>query len=159
MILEITAVANSGVCGTCARRRGWRYRIRQIGFILSAFGAVFFAVVCGPFVAGFFGIRGWYRRWRFPFDTAALVSFLRAVHPPGIASAYCAGVIDGYWETAPEASGWARNQPRFYGRVDGGRLRRGEMALSDIPTHRETLIIEGRPLGFRYRYSSGPHSL
>jgi hypothetical protein len=158
MILEITAVANSGYCGTCARTRGWRYRLQQIGFILSSFGAVLSAVLCGPFFACFFAIRGWFRRKRFPFDAATLLSVIGAVHPPDIAAAYCAGVIDGYWERAPEAFGWARNQPRFYGRVDGGRLRRGELALSSIPTHRERMIIEGRLSGVRFQHHSESQS-
>jgi hypothetical protein len=154
MILEITVVTNSGYCGTCARTRCWRYRLQQIGFGLSALGAVLFAILCGPFIAGYLAIRGWFRRRRFPFDTVALLSAIAAVHPPGIAALYLDGVIDGYWQSTQEMMGWARNQPRFHGQMDGGRLRRGELAISDIPTHRERLIIEGRPAGVRTREAS-----
>ena len=154
MILDVTAASNLGYCGTCARTRGWRYRLQQTGFTLSAIGAVLFAIVCGPFIAGYFVIRGWFRRRRFPFDSAALLSAIVAVHPPGIAAVYLDGVIDGYWQSTGEMVGWSRNQPRFYGQIDGGRLRRGELAISDIPTHRERLIIEGRPTGVRTREAS-----
>jgi len=154
MILEVTAGANSGYCGTCARTRGWRYWLQQCGLILSAAGAVLFAVLCGPFIAGYLAIRGWFRRRRFPFDSGALLSAIAVVHPPGIAAVYLDGVIDGYWQSAEEMVGWSRNQPRFYGQIDGGRLRRGELAISDIPTHRERLIIEGRPMGVRTREAS-----
>lgn len=126
---------------------------------MSAIGAVLFAIVSGPFIAGYLAIRGWFRRRRFPFDNAALLSAIVAVHPPGIAALYLEGVIDGYWQSTQEMVGWVRNQARFYGQIDGGRLRRGELAISDIPTHRERLIIEGRPMGVRHRYSSEPHSL
>ena len=157
MILEVTAATNAGFCGTCARTRGWRYRLKHIGFFLSAVGFVLFAVVCGPFIAGYLAIRGGIRMRRFPFDRAALLSAIAAIHPPGIAAVYLDGVIDGYWKSTPEMVGWARNQPRFYGEVDGGRLRRGELAISDIPTHHERLIIQGRPPGIRTRYVSQQH--
>jgi len=154
MILDVTAVAHTGYCGTCARTRGWSYRLRQLGLFFSAAAAVLFAVLCGPFIAGYLAIRGWFRRRRFPFDGAALLSAIAAVHPPGIATVYLDGVIDGYWQSTQEMVGWARNQPRFYGQIDGGRLRRGELAISDIPTHRERLIIEGRPMGVCTREAS-----
>ena len=156
MILEVTAAANSGYCGTCARTRGWRFRLQQFRVVFSAAGAVSFAVLCGPFIAGYLAIRKWFRRRRFPFDRAALLSAIAAVHPPDIAAVYLDGVIDGYWQSTQEMLGWARNQPRFYGQIDGGRLRRGEIAISSIPSNRERLIIERCPQGVRTRDTSQP---
>ncbi len=134
MILEITASTNGGYCGMCAKKRGMRYRLGQVKAVIEFLGVTLVL----PFVALWCGIRIAWRRWRFPFDRAALLASIREVYKDvDIAWSYLDGVVDGYWESAPENQAmFTSNRARLYGTEDGGRLRRGEITISDIPTHK-----------------------
>jgi hypothetical protein len=134
MILEITASANGGFCGACAKTRGVRYRLGQIGFVILFVGGL----LVMPFVSVWCGIRNAWRRWRFPFDRFALFVAIRtALGDADVARSYLDGVVEGYRKSTPEHQAvFTSNRARFYGEEDGGRLRRGEIIISDIPTHR-----------------------
>lgn len=134
MILEITASTNGGFCGSCAKTRGLRYRLGQIGFVVLFVGGL----LVMPFVSVWCGIRNAWRRWRFPFDRFALIAAIRTAHGDAeVARSYLEGVIEGYRKSAPENQAvFTSNRARHYGEEDGGRLRRGEITVSDIPTHR-----------------------
>ncbi|MCX6852350.1 MAG: hypothetical protein NTY98_25955 [Verrucomicrobia bacterium] len=140
MILEITASANGGFCGACVKTRGLRYHFRQIGFV------VLFVVglLVMPFVSMWWGIRNAWRHWRFPFDRFALFVAIRTVSGDAdIARSYLDGVVEGYRKSTPENQAvFTSNRARHYGEEDGGRLRRGEITISDIPTHRPSWLSE-----------------
>lgn len=133
MILEITASANGGFCGSCVKTCGLRYHFRQIGFV-----ALFVAgLLVMPFVSVWWGMRNAWRRWRFPFDRFALFVAIRtASGDVEVARSYLDGVVEGYRKSTPENQAvFTSNRARHYGEEDGGRLRRGEITVSDIPTH------------------------
>lgn len=148
MILGITARINSGLCGPCARARAWRWRKAGL-FVVACPGMVLF-IAGSPLMWAYFAMRRWMRHLRFPFDRRALRSAIRAMHPPRLAASYFEGVIDGYWDSAPESFLFTRNQPLHRGRMDGGKLRRGEIAITDIPTHRERFSTVPTPSGVRH---------
>ena len=107
--------------------------------------ALLYTLVTEPPILVFKTIRRYIRRVRFPYNRAALLEAITAFHPPGIAAIYYGAVIDGYFENAPWLGSprWSFfNQPLYYGRVDGGELRRGEIELSAIPTKRGKLVLE-----------------
>lgn len=148
MILEITASTNGGYCGTCAKTRGLRYRLRQIGFVVFC--------VCGllvlPFVSVWWGLRNAWRRWRFPFDRFALFVAIQNAHGDAeVARSYLDGVLEGCRKSTPEGQAvFTSNRARLYGTEDGGRLRRGEIAVSDIPTHRGSWMGKMKMPNVRY---------
>jgi hypothetical protein len=115
-----------------------------------------------PFALLWFESRSAWRRWRFPYDRAALLAAITAVHPdPYVARRYLAGVIDGYWDSAPESQLFTRHLPSQFGSLDGGRLRRGEIVISDIPAHRQqmrdltkTPHVKSRKVGSAHSYYS-----
>ena len=147
MILEITASTNGGFCGSCVKTRGMRYRIRQVGNILYFLGGL----LVMPFLLLYFEVQRAWRRWRFPFDRPALLAAIRAVHTDVCAARwYLDGVVDGYWDSTPEVQMFTRNQPRQFGALDGGRLRRGEITVSDIPTHRCRMVYLTKMPNVRY---------
>jgi hypothetical protein len=91
------------------------------------------------------------RRWRFPFDRVRLLTAIQQIHgESGTAQMYLDGVIDGYWERAASEHLFTRHAPRMFGRVDGGRLRRGEISLTEIPTHRGQMTLLTKMPGIRY---------
>lgn len=134
MILEITASTNGGFCGSCVKTRGLRYRLGQIGFVALFVGGL----LVMPFVSMWWGMRNAWRRWRFPFDRFALFVAIRTAHGDAdVARSYLEGVVEGYRRSTPENQAiFTSNRARLYGEEDGGRLRRGEITVSDIPTHR-----------------------
>jgi len=145
-ILPATASKYHGRCASCSKRSGlkiiWQY-------VLAVFGIIGI-VISTPFVAVGYGVRMLWRRFRFPFDRRELFSAISAVHiDHRIASSYLLGVINGYFDASPIFLGWGRNRSAIEGRNDGGRLFRGEICISDIPTYRTPLT--GRPpQGVRY---------
>ncbi|WP_395738823.1 hypothetical protein [Prosthecobacter sp.] len=147
MILEITASTNGGFCGSCAKTRGMRYRVKLIASIFHFMGGLLVL----PFLLLYFEVQRVWRCWRFPFDRPALLAAIRAVHTDaGIAQCYLDGVVSGYWDSLPEMQMFARNQPRQFGAQDGGRLRRGEITVSEIPTHRGRMVFLTKMPNVRY---------
>lgn len=136
MILEITARTHSGRCGTCSRTRGWRNRWNQIKLFPASVGSLFLMLLRFPFILAYILCRRWIRHHRFPYDRAALKAATSTVHPPAISKSYYNGVIEGYWECAPVFCGFTQDLSFHHGCDDGGRLRRGEIEISSIPTHR-----------------------
>lgn len=147
MILEITASLNHGYCGVCAKSRGFRPLLSQMGWILR--GLLMLPWV--PFMLIYLeGLRV-LRRWRFPFDRVRLLQAIQVVHRDlSIAHEYLEGIIDGYWENAPSEQLFTRHAPRKWGREDGGLLRRAEISESMIPTHRDRMTILVKTPGIRY---------
>jgi hypothetical protein len=79
-------------------------------------------------------LRSW-RRLRFPFDKAAIRTAIEAINPnQTVVNSYLLGVIDGYGQATPEILGFAQNYARMHGKNDGGKLRRGELQVDDIPS-------------------------
>lgn len=140
MILEITASANGGFCGACVKTRGLRYRLRQIR---SVFEFLRLLLVM-PFMALRWGIRIAWRRWRFPYDRSTLREAIWAAMPHSSTTlSYLNGVVEGYWDSTPEDRVvFTSDRAHQYGTEDGGRLRRGEIAVSDIPTRRPPWLSE-----------------
>jgi hypothetical protein len=75
MILGITARSNHGSCGVCAKRRGFRRRISQLGWILRGL----LLLPCLPFMLIYMEGLRMVRRWRFPFDRARLLQAIQIV--------------------------------------------------------------------------------
>jgi hypothetical protein len=155
MILEVTVSTNHGYCGRCIRTRGARYCFKQAGALLSLAGGL----VVIPFAVLWFGIRGAWRRWRFPFDRSTLLGAIRAVHSENsVAQAYFEGVVEGYWDSSAESQLWTRHPPSRFGSLDGGRLRRGEIVIFDIPTYRGRMTVLTKMPYIRYRKVGGSGS-
>lgn len=140
MILEITASSNGGFCGQCVKTQGAGYRLRQVTSV--------FKDLCG-WVVFPFGVLGWglrmgWRHWRFPFDRSALrAAIWTGMDDEDLARSYLDGVVEGYWKSVPaNRAVFTSNRARLYGEEDGGRLRRGEISISDIPTHRPPWMSE-----------------
>jgi hypothetical protein len=135
MILEATAVANGGCCGTCKRTRGWRNRLRDVRSTLMALVVLPFSLVALPFQVLHLVIRRQWRRFRFPYHRKALHVAILAVHPARKAARdHLGGVITGYWENVEEHMfGPPGEQFRRCGKRDGVVLRRGCIELTDIP--------------------------
>ena len=133
MILEITASTNGGFCGSCVKTRGVRYRLRQLGNLFYFLGGL----VVMPFATVWSGIRTAWRRWRFPFDRSALLAAIRTANDDAeVAKSYLDGMVEGYWDSTRENQAlFTSNRARLFGEEDGRRLRRGEITVSDIPTH------------------------
>ncbi len=141
MILPLTAEVNAGYCGTCARTRRTHPPMTRLWNALVIAGDAVLFPVWAPVTLLFILLRRQWRRFRFPFDRKALRAALWNVHSGRVASAYYSGVINGYWENTQGILIWAQNRPYTFGRMDGGKLRRGEIAYSDIPTRREKEFI------------------
>lgn len=151
MILEITASTNGGFCGSCVKTRGLRYRLGQIGDLFYFLGGL----LVMPFIILHFAVQSAWRRWRFPFDRSALLAAIQAVHTDVcVAQCYMDGVVAGYWDSTPERQLFTRNQPRQFGAQDGGRLRRGEISVADIPIHRGRMVYLTKMPDVRYIRSS-----
>lgn len=135
MILEATAAANGGCCGTCKRTRGWRNRLRDSRITVMALVMLPCSLVALPFQLLHFVIRRQWRRWRFPYDPKALHAAIHAVHPGRKAAKdYLDGVITGYWENVEEHMfGRPGDELLAYGKKDGVALRRGLIEVSAIP--------------------------
>ncbi|WP_395751925.1 hypothetical protein [Prosthecobacter sp.] len=140
MILEITASTNGGFCGQCVKTQRAGYRLRPVtSFFKDLVGLVVFP----------FGVLAWVLRtawlhWRFPFDRSALRTAIRAgMGDEDFVWSYLDGVVEGYWKSTPANQAmFTSNRARLYGEEDGGRLRRGEIAVSDIPTRRPPWMSE-----------------
>ena len=153
MILEITARSYHGYCGVCAKSRGFRRRISQLGWILRGL----LLLPCLPFMLIYMEGLRLVRRRRFPFDRTRLLQAIQMVHSDlSTAHQYLEGVVDGYWEQAPSEQLFTRHAPQKFGREDGGRLRRAEISVTDIPTHRGRMTILTKMPGIRFLRVGGP---
>ncbi len=70
----------------------------------------------------------------------ALKAAIAAVHPDRVVSGSClSGVLQGYFKNSEELIGFAQNPAHLADRNDGGKLRRRELDIADIPTSRDPL--------------------
>ncbi|QIF00362.1 hypothetical protein [Roseimicrobium sp. ORNL1] len=143
MILEATAAEYHGTCRKCARTKGYRNRLKQFVSFAQVCLLFPFLVIGTPFLLLFMGLQWMWRTWRFPFDRSAmLLKIQHRIPNRKEARSFLRGVIHGYWSSAPDMSVMDPS-PYSCGMNDGGRLRRGEISPSEIPT------------GCRFRYSRG----
>jgi len=148
MILEVTARLNAGCCGVCAKKKA---RHLFIASLRELSGCLIQAPLL-PFQAIYLLLRHWIRKWRFPYDQSALLRAIQEVHPDsGAARVYLNGVIDGYWECAPESCLFSRHPLKSIGRQDGGRLRRSEIQITAIPTYRTKVASVNIKPGARHQ--------
>jgi hypothetical protein len=140
MILETTVRANGGFCGQCVKTQGASYLLRQVTSVFKNLGGL----IVFPFGVLAWVLRTAWLHWRFPFDRSALRTAIRAgMDNENFVWSYLDGVVEGYWKSTPaNRAVFTSNRARLYGEEDGGRLRRGEIAVSDIPTHRPPWLSE-----------------
>lgn len=137
MILPQTAAAYGGWCAVCERRS----REKVTRNIPKELLRDLMVGIRLPLEAVFLCVRWIVRKWRFPHDQKKLLLAIAEVYPePRVARSYLGGVIKGYFENSGESFTWGSDQARWEGRNDGGRLWRGEITLSDIPTCRSERV-------------------
>ena len=152
MILEATSARNRGYCATCYGTHGPLSWLVRFALFLGAIIGISCLIVALPFIAAWCSIQKAIRTRRFPFDRAALLSALRRIHPDGNdGQFYLNGVIDGYWDASPKRRTRRGESAYVYGCGDGDRLRRGEIEVSDIPTHRSPIPPPVFTPGIRHR--------
>ncbi|QIF00361.1 hypothetical protein [Roseimicrobium sp. ORNL1] len=159
MILEATASRYRGYCANCYRSHGLRAWLVKIGQFIGAMILLVFFLLSLPFMLAWLSIQKAIRTRRFPFDRPSLLAAIQHVHPnDNDGRCYLKGVIDGYWEASPKRRFHIIESAYAYGCVDGEKLRRGEIDVSDIPSHRSPFLPPAHIPGARYRTGEASHS-
>lgn len=142
MILPATADRHQGECGTCARLTKPAPSSQSTFCSIVASAQVLGHLLILPFLPGWALARSLWYQWRFPYSVRTLEKAVAAVQErASTVDSYVQGVLRGYISDAPIFNGFAQNDAFLQGRVDGGQLRRGEIAFEEIPTQHVTETV------------------